>query len=197
MDSKELKPYFLQLLSPDISDTTLKNRRNLLASSFTVLATDYIGLSLNEVRVFGIDLNEGSNSRLLVVAISLILFWMLMYVLNGSRDALRIKAERSLFNAKIIEAKEGMQQLREARPGSIQTDQSDNAKLQGFVDKTHYWLDVREETRKETTWFRLLTYFVLVIEYILPLLMAVGAICFLYTELQNMNEWELILMFST
>lgn len=77
---------YLELLKPYISEEQKKARRNVLVSSFTVIAIYQLGKSLTELNVFGLHLGDSNDYAVLILATLLITYWLAMYLAYSKRD---------------------------------------------------------------------------------------------------------------
>ena len=88
----------LELLTPQVSEGTSKSRRNLVVSSFIVVAIYLLDKSLLDLNVFGLRLAGANPEKVLLFAIGLILFWGILFCINGSKDAALNKERRYLLS---------------------------------------------------------------------------------------------------
>ncbi|MDD5471026.1 MAG: hypothetical protein PHP05_03840 [Sideroxydans sp.] len=77
---------YLELLKPFTSEEQKKTRRNVLASSFTVICIYSLDKSLTELNVFGLHLGDSNDYAVLVIAILLTTYWLVMYLAYSKRD---------------------------------------------------------------------------------------------------------------
>lgn len=103
--SDEAKRYdakqFLELLHPYRSEETKKARRNLSAIAFVIVAVRLLGLRLADIRVFGADLSRSAEIWVLILAMLLLAYWLVMFLLTWFQDR-EIQTERtSLMEAQI------------------------------------------------------------------------------------------------
>lgn len=109
---------YLDLLYDYHSDETKKTRRNLIVTSFLVIAVRFIGIPLSDIKLFGVDLTHGDIRAISLIFILLLAYWFVMFIvyslydhrLQSERRELLSKHVRSLYgeldmNKKILEDK--------------------------------------------------------------------------------------------
>lgn len=93
---------YLEQLKPYISEETKKFRRNTVVSSFIILSVYFLGKSLTEIKVAGLNLLGSNNDSVLIIAIVMITFWLIMYLIYHRRD-LEIQKEQQHLLMKHVE----------------------------------------------------------------------------------------------
>ena len=93
---------YLEQLKPYISEETKKFRRNTVVSSFIILSVYFLGKSLTEIKVAGLNLLGSNNDSVLIIAMVMITFWLIMYLIYYRRD-LEIQKEQQHLLMKHVE----------------------------------------------------------------------------------------------
>ena len=88
---------YFSLLTPVVTDGTLKNRRNLLVAAFSISLIYFLGKSLSEISFLGIKLDGADGKATLIAAFILIFFWFVMFCIHASKDAQINKERRHLL----------------------------------------------------------------------------------------------------
>jgi len=156
------------LLTPVVTDGTLKNRRNLLVSSFAISLLYALDKSLSSIKVLGIDLDGTSSTTLIISAFLILLFWGTMFVIhavkdfniNKERKYLLIKQTHSL-KSRLDYSLENFQHLAKEHPNFKEIAQHQN----------EYDIFLKQELRTKKA--RLLSSISFVIEYSLPFVLTV------------------------
>jgi hypothetical protein len=90
-DEKE----FLALLQEYSSDETRKARRNSSTICFIVICAWILGLRINDIRLFGADISRSNEGLVLVICLTLLLYWFGMFILSWMHDR-EIERERKI-----------------------------------------------------------------------------------------------------
>lgn len=154
------------LLTPVVTDGTIKNRRNLLVSSFSITLLYALDKSISSVKVLGIDLNGTSGETLILSAFLILLFWGVMFVIHALKD-FNINKERKYLLIKEAErvklrldyAKENFESLPDSHPNFKEIAQHES----------EYNIFINQQIRTKKA--RVLSSISFVIEYSLPLIL--------------------------
>ena len=92
---------YLDLMQPIVSEGTIKNRRNLLVYSFSICTVYILDKSLLEFKLFGVHLVDSNPSILLYIALSVVLFWSLMFIMHSIKDK-GLNKEREIILVKHV-----------------------------------------------------------------------------------------------
>ena len=101
---------YLELLKPYVSEEHKKSRRNVVVTSFVILSIYLLGISLTEIRIFGIDLNGSNKFTVLALALLLIIYWLAIYLAYARRDLEIQKEQERLLLSSVEKVKERMDQ---------------------------------------------------------------------------------------
>ncbi len=170
----------LELFTPYTSEGTIKNRRNLLVASFTIIAIYFIDKSITDLKTFGLDLQGTNSSNLIIIAITIIMFWLIMFLLHAYKD-IEINQERSRVLKSQIKA---LEDNIESTKKTHLNDPKDS------TYKASYDSAIAEYKKYETHRSRLKTANRLkkatyIIEYTLPILTTLGALYYLVNDYLN------------
>jgi hypothetical protein len=88
---------YFDLLQPITTSGTLRNRRNLLVASFSIVVLYFLDRSLTELKVLGIDLSNTNTTSILWSGLVLVAFWFVMYCVHASKDSQINKERRHLL----------------------------------------------------------------------------------------------------
>lgn len=106
----ELPKYFekeyMSLITDFSSDDTKKLRRNLIVSSFIIISVNYLGLSLNDVKAFGLDLSSTHENKVYIVALIMMVFWFILFIINHVKDHETFKEKNHNLNKPVSKIKE-------------------------------------------------------------------------------------------
>ncbi|MBI5750954.1 MAG: hypothetical protein HZA59_02250 [Hydrogenophilales bacterium] len=86
---------FLDLLQEYKSDETKKARRNLSTICFIIISAWILKIRFTEMRVFGVDISSSAELHVLLLALVLMAYWLIMFLLSWNHDK-EIQKERSL-----------------------------------------------------------------------------------------------------
>jgi len=100
MNSHDQKQ-FLELLQVYKSEDTKKARRNLSVIGFVIVAMRLLGIQITEIRVFGADLSKTSELYSLLLALVLIVYWAVIFLLSWVHDSEIQKERKILVDAEI------------------------------------------------------------------------------------------------
>jgi len=147
-------------------------------SSFIVFALYQLDKSLSELNVFGLSL-EGSDGALVVTMASvLILYWFVMYLINATKDMEINKARKHIlvskvksFDGKLKHARERYSNHEKSHP-----NKEDLEKLEHEYQEYRMMLDRTRAARR-------LTFGSLFIEYSVPMVLAIGALMYLGSDI--------------
>lgn len=159
------KEYFT-LLTPVVTDGTVKNRRNLLVSSFSISLLYVMGKPLSELSVLGIKLEGTDGTSILVAAFLMVLFWFLMFCIHASKDA-QINKERRHLLLKHAEAVKNRLEFEK----EIYSKFEDSHPNKRDIAKTEKEYDVFLQQKHRTKNATGLALVAFVIEYGLPLIL--------------------------
>jgi len=77
---------YLELLKPFTSEEQIKTRRNVVVTSFVVLSIYFLGRSLTDISVFGVNLKDSNDVFVLALTAILIAYWLIIYLIYFRRD---------------------------------------------------------------------------------------------------------------
>jgi len=98
----DIEKGYLDLLYDYHSDQTKKTGRNLTVASFVIVAIHLVGQKLSNVRFYLIDPSKADLKVLTSIAMTLVLFWLTMFVIYSLRD-FHLQKERKLFLDRYID----------------------------------------------------------------------------------------------
>src|SRR5690554_50065 len=162
---------------PVVTDGTTKSRRNLLVSSFVIVALYVLGKSLSDLNVFGFSLEGSDKKTILYIAVALILFWMSVFSFNTAKDR-DLNAERKLILddavGRLKKYKDGL----ESKYSNVEDNHPNkNTMRQAQVEYQRYTSQL-DRTKRARALTALLHY----IDLALPLVMALIAIGYLVAD---------------
>lgn len=175
------KEYF-SLLTPVVTDGTVKNRRNLLVSAFSVSLLYFLDKSLSELSILGIKLEGTDGKAILIAAFVLILFWFLMFCIHSTKDAQINKERRHLLIKYAEELKERLEYMTETYQNH--EDGHPNKQQIGELEKEY---NIFLQQKKRTGLANRLALGAFVIEYALPLI--VGGWCLFQLVTDMFSVW--------
>ena len=168
---------YLLLLEPIVSDGAIKNRRNLLVASFSIFTVYALGKSLTDIRVFGLDLHGSDPKILLLLSLSILIFWALMFVAHSVKD-FDINRERKHLLEKHIDAvKNRIEGTRD------KAEKSDHFRGEHNSAKRQFEIYEKQQIRvKKAILFSKLTF---TVEYCLPILISIISSCYIIKDLYS------------
>lgn len=107
------KEYF-DLLIPITTDGVLKNRRNLMVSSFIIVSIYFLDKSLSDLKVLGLSLEGANGNKILVLGLLLIVFWLIMYIAHLIKDSEINRERRHLLDVYVIDLRERLNSSKES-----------------------------------------------------------------------------------
>tara|TARA_R110002073_G_scaffold27126_5_gene88097 strand:- start:194 stop:769 length:576 start_codon:yes stop_codon:yes gene_type:complete len=123
-DDFEEKNY--DLLFPRFSDSTQKAKRNLAFSSFIIISLFFLGNSVSDLSIFGLDLGKSNPERIYILGILLVFYWLVMFLATLHRD-IELHKERKFLIEKYVEQlrirKEHYERNHEKNPNSLHDKQ--------------------------------------------------------------------------
>ncbi len=161
------KNYF-DLLTPVESEGTLKNRRNLLVTSFSITVLYVIGKSLSAIKLLGIELKGADSKVLLVCAMLLVLFWALMFCIHAIKD-FQINKERKYLLVKHTDLLKERLDTHKSRYSNLDASHLHFKQIGEFEREYDIFLSQQKRTKKA----RIFTMTSYVIEYSLPLFFSI------------------------
>lgn len=97
---------YMSLVADFSSDDTKKLRRNLIVSSFIIISVNYLGLSLNNVKAFGLDLSSTHDNKVYIIALIMMIFWFILFFINHVKDHEAFKEKHRNLNIPVNIIKE-------------------------------------------------------------------------------------------
>ena len=173
---------FWDLMFPVVTDGTTKSRRNLLVSSFVIVALYILGKSLSDLNVFGFSLEGSDKKTILYIAIALILFWVSVFSFNVAKDR-DLNAERKLILddtvARLKKYKDGL----ESKFSNVEESNHNKNTMRQVQGEYQRYTSQLDRTKRA----RALTALIYYIDLALPLAMSFIAIGYLAADLWNMQ----------
>lgn len=103
---KDFEKEYMSLITDFSSDDTKKLRRNIIVSSFIILSVNYLGLSLNDVKAFGLDLSNAHDNKVYIIALIMMVFWFILFFINHVKDHEAFKEKHHNLNMPVYKIKE-------------------------------------------------------------------------------------------
>ena len=173
---------YLDLLKPYISGEQKKFRRNTLVSSFIILSVYFLGKSLTEIRVAGLDLEESNKDLVLILAILMVLFWLTMFLIYYRRDSEIQKEQHHLLMEHVNKVKSSVDKFK----NNIDEQMASNGKVTGHVRSEYENLlnvyKIYETQLCRTNKAGILNKVINKIELLLPTISSICTIVFLVIE---------------
>ena len=171
---------YFSLLTPVVTDGTIKNRRNLLVSAFSISLLNVLGKSIAELKVLGIDLKNTDSQVLLLGALGLILFWFIMFIIHAEKDK-QINKERRHLLIKYTEKLKIQLDYAKDKFQDYDNEHPNKKQISEFQSEYDIFINQKKRTRK----VNLLGVVAYIIEYSLPLLMGLWCFYLLVLELSK------------
>lgn len=112
---EEYEKGMLELLYDYHSDETKKNKRNLVVTCFIIITIYFIGVTLADLKVFGLDISKGNPKNILIIALILIHYWGGLFYIYFRQD-IEIHKERQHILSNHITSLE-QRKLKLEKPG--------------------------------------------------------------------------------
>ena len=154
------------LLTPVVTDGTLKNRRNLLVSSFSIALLYALDKSLSSIKVLGINLNGTSGATLTISAFLILIFWVAMFVIHALKD-FNINKERKYLLIKQADLVKSRLDYAQDKFQALPIDHPNFKEIAQHKSEYDIFLNQQLRTKKA----RLLSSVSFVIEYSLPFIL--------------------------
>lgn len=170
---------YLELLYDYSSDEAKKTRRNLSVASFVIISCYLVNIPLGELRIFTSDLHNADIQAVRIIAIALLLFWSILYVVYIRRDA-GIQKERKYFVDKEVQKLE--EQIRTYENDiseAVKRDGSVSGKTRKELETLQYYYSIYTKQKSRTQLTSTLIQILKITEYGLPLLLASVSVSFL------------------
>lgn len=172
---------YFSLLTPVVTDGTLKNRRNLLVAAFSISLIYFLGKSLSEISFLGIKLDGADGKATLIAAFILIFFWFVMFCIHASKDAQINKERRHLLIQHTEKLKTSLDYSIEKYSGHADTHPN---KI-GIREKQNQY-DIFLKQKERTKLATRLAYLGYLIEYTLPLIIGGYSMLLLIIDLYKL-----------
>lgn len=178
---------YLDLLKPYTSEEHIKTRRNVVVTSFVVLSIYFLGRSLTDISVFGVNLKGSNDLLVLVLAIVLIAYWLIMYLAYFRRD-FEIQEEQKRLLLREVERVRN-------RINECQTH-IDNLGDAGHM-RTHWTTElasaktaysIYENQLSRTKNAGMLNVALKKVEFWLPVIVSVGALLFIFLDAVKLSK---------
>ncbi len=187
--ARELTPSYekdyLELLYDYHSEEAKKTRRNLIAASFIVVAVHLLGLTLADVKIAGVGLANGNPRVMIVLAIALIGYWSIMFLIYEISDRTIHNERRHLLTKNVLAVKEDLDKMKAEKEAYEKGGQ----RMAGVARQNLLILERNYEIIKSqldrTKSARMLRLVTTSIEYALPILFAAWAIGYLWIDLSK------------
>ena len=161
---------YFSLLTPVVTDGTVKNRRNLLVSAFSISLLYVMGRPLSELSVLGIKLADTDGASILIAALLMVLFWFLMFCIHASKDA-QINKERRHLLLKHANAVKQRHEFVKDNYSHLEDTHPNKREISATEKEYDIYLQQKQRTKSASG----LALVAFVIEYGLPLIL--GAWC--------------------
>ena len=168
---------FLDLLQEYKSEDTKKARRNLSAIAFVIIAIHLLGIRISDIKVFGVDVSKSSNFTVSVIALALLLYWLLMFILSWNQDR-EIQRERTIIlGAQIKQFTGRFEQLEQERQDFPATPRGQRSNWYQPLDysevkaATQVYQAQQARTKRAALYGKILSK----LELYIPLVLAAGA----------------------
>ena len=83
---QEYEKGILELLYDYHSDETKKNKRNLVITCFIIISCYFLGVSLSELKVLGVNLAKGDDTKIIIIALMLVNYWYILFHIYFRQD---------------------------------------------------------------------------------------------------------------
>jgi hypothetical protein len=103
---KDFEIEYMSLIADFSSDDTKKLRRNLVVSSFIILSVNFLDLSLNDVKAFGLDLSSTHDNKVYIIALIMMVFWFILFFINHVKDHEAFKEKNHNLNMPVYKIEE-------------------------------------------------------------------------------------------
>ena len=171
---------YFSLLTPVVTDGTIKNRRNLLVSAFSISLLSILGKSISELKILGIELKDTDSQMLVLGALVLMVFWFVMFIIHAEKDK-QINIERRYLLIKHTEKLKEQLDYSKEKFQDYDNEHPNKKQISEFQREYDIFLNQKKRTRK-VNFLGVLAY---IIEYSLPLLMGVWCFYLLALELSK------------
>lgn len=173
---------YLEALELKSSDGSIKNRRNLLVSAFSICSVYLLGKSLTDIRVLGINLEGTNKFYLLGLAAVLIIFWAMMYFLHYYRDS-QLNVERKvLLDKHVDKIKQQLDHYNNKK--STSPHQHFEQKFNEISEQYNIYLSQSKRTNKAAVANRITNF----VEVCLPFSIGLLALIFLAIDLAKLFQ---------
>ena len=174
---------YFSLLTPVVTDGAMKNRRNLLVSSFSISLIYFFDKSLSEINILGLKFKEADINSLLIASTLLVSFWFLMFVIHSFKD-LQINKERKYL---LIKQTDALYERLVSHTEKYQNHEDTHPnKQQISVLQREYNIYINQKSRTRNA--RVLSLVSTVIEYGLPVLMYFYCMFMLSMDINNIPK---------
>lgn len=187
--AKELPPThekdYLELLYDYHSDETKKTRRNLIVVSFLIVALHLVGLTLKDIRPLWANLDKADTTVLMVLALVLLAYWLVLFVLYSVQDYQLHKERRVLLHKHVTALEAAINKYQRKMNDATQADKAPSGRLTELLNETQAAYTIYTAQVERTRWASRLRFVTKVVEYGLPCVLALIASGYLVCDLLN------------
>ena len=173
---------YLELLKPYVSEDTKKFRRNTVVASFIILSIYFLGKSLTEIKVAGLDLFGSSNDSVLILAMVMLTFWLIMYLIYYRRDSEIQKEQQHLLMKHVEVLKEQLDSFEEEINAAMEENRGIRSQLRHNHTSATNNYDVYMNQSSRTNKAGILNSVINKTELLLPIIIATFTILILFVE---------------
>ncbi len=164
------KEYF-SLLTPIVTDGTVKNRRNLLVATFSISILYFLEKPLSSLNIFGIKLESTDGKTILIAALVLISFWLFMFCIHATKDMKINKERHHLLNRYVDRLEETLKRYKDVLEAKKNDPDFNATKIKVDIINVERQCQTFNEQKGRTTAAKKLAILAFTIEYSLPLLL--------------------------
>lgn len=159
---------YRDLMIPIMTDGTSKARRNLIVASFIVCSLYFLGKSLSGLRVLGFSLEGADQIKIFYIALILIVFWLVLFVVNWWKDYELNQERKRLLVGLVDQIREHKERL-EQQCAKVKDDNNPNIQRMRSLQREY---DRFKSQSDRTKTARQLTGVTIGVDLVLPLILA-------------------------